>query len=69
MLLSTGRYGDCMVLLRSLFEDTDLMTYFACSSRGCGRVEGAIESGSRLVRRGVPARHPEIQDAAIFGRC
>ena len=30
MLLSTGRYGDCMVLLRSLLEDTDLMTYFAC---------------------------------------
>ena len=30
MLLATGRYGDCMVLLRSLLEDTDLMTYFAC---------------------------------------
>ena len=30
MLLTTGRYGDCMVLLRSLLEDTDLMTYFAC---------------------------------------
>ena len=30
MLLSTGRYGDCMVLLRSLLEDTDLITYFAC---------------------------------------
>ena len=30
MLLSIGRYGDCMVLLRSLLEDTDLMTYFAC---------------------------------------
>ena len=29
MLLSTGRYGDCMVLLRSQLEDTDLMTYFA----------------------------------------
>ena len=29
MLLTTGRYGDCMVLLRSLLEDTDLMTYFA----------------------------------------
>ena len=29
-LLATGRYGDCMVLLRSLLEDTDLMTYFAC---------------------------------------
>ena len=27
---STGRYGDCMVLLRSLLEDTDSMTYFAC---------------------------------------
>ena len=29
MLLMGGRYGDCMVLLRSLLEDTDLMTYFA----------------------------------------
>ena len=29
MLLTTGRYGDCLVLLRSLLEDTDLMTYFA----------------------------------------
>ena len=29
MLLPNGRYGDCMVLLRSLLEDTDLMTYFA----------------------------------------
>ena len=29
-LLPTGRYGDCMVLLRSLLEVTDVMTYFAC---------------------------------------
>ena len=29
-LLATGRYGDSMVLLRSLLEDTDLMTYFGC---------------------------------------
>ena len=29
ILLTTGRYGDCMVLLRSLLEDTDLLTYFA----------------------------------------
>ena len=29
VLLASGRYGDCMVLLRSLLEDTDLMTYFA----------------------------------------
>lgn len=28
-LLANGRYGDCMVLLRSLLEDTDLMMYFA----------------------------------------
>ena len=28
-LLPAGRYGDCMILLRSLLEDTDLMTYFA----------------------------------------
>ena len=29
MLLAAGRNGDCMVLLRSLLEDTDLMTFFA----------------------------------------
>ena len=29
MLLTTGRYGDCMALLRSLLEETDLMTYFS----------------------------------------
>ena len=29
MLLTSGRYGDCMALLRSLLEDTDLITYFA----------------------------------------
>lgn len=29
MILLTGRYGDCMLLLRSLLEDTDLITYFA----------------------------------------
>lgn len=29
MLLTTGRYGDCMALLRSLLEDTDLITYFS----------------------------------------
>ena len=28
-LLANGRYGDSMVLLRSLLEDTDLMTYFS----------------------------------------
>ena len=28
-LLTIGRYGDGIVLLRSLLEDTDLMTYFA----------------------------------------
>ncbi len=28
-LLTNGRYGDCMVLMRSLLEDTDLMTYFS----------------------------------------
>ena len=30
MLLLTARYGDCMVLLRSLLEDSDLMPYFSC---------------------------------------
>ena len=47
MLLTTGRYGDCMVLLRSLLEDTDLMTYFACVP------EDATEWKERLSREPV----------------
>lgn len=46
-LLASGRYGDCMVLLRSLVEDTDLMTYFACYS------EDAAEWKERLSRAPV----------------
>ena len=51
-LLFTGRYGDCMVLLRSLLEDTDLMTYFACHP------EEAAEWRERL------SRAPDWQDEA-----
>ena len=47
MLLSTARYGDCMVLLRSLLEDTDLMTYFAYYP------EDAAEWRERLSRAPV----------------
>ena len=43
----SGRYGDCMVLLRSLLEDTDLMTYFACYP------EDATEWKERLSRAPV----------------
>ena len=46
-LLSYGRYGDCMVLLRSLLENTDLMTYFACYP------EDAAEWKERLSRAPV----------------
>ena len=46
-LLASGRYGDCMVLLRSLLEDTDLMTYFACYP------EDAAEWKERLSREPV----------------
>ncbi len=46
-LLASGRYGDCMVLLRSLLEDTDLMTYFACYP------EDAAEWKERLSRAPV----------------
>ena len=28
-ILATGRYGDCMALMRSLLEDTDLIAYFS----------------------------------------
>ena len=47
MLLTTARYGDCMVLLRSLLEDTDLMTYFAYYP------EDAAEWRERLSRAPV----------------
>ena len=46
-LLASGRYGDCMVLLRSLLEDTDLMTYFAYYP------EDAAEWKERLSREPV----------------
>ena len=46
-ILATGRYGDCMVLLRSLLEDTDLMTYFAYYP------EDAAEWRERLSREPV----------------
>ena len=47
VLLTTARYGDCMVLLRSLLEDTDLMTYFAYYP------EDAAEWRERLSRAPV----------------
>ena len=46
-ILAIGRYGDCMVLLRSLLEDTDLMTYFAYYP------EDAAEWRERLGREPV----------------
>ena len=46
-LLPTGRYGDCMALLRSLLEDTDLITYFSCYP------EEAAEWRERLSRAPV----------------
>lgn len=46
-LLPYGRYGDSMVLLRSLLEDTDLLTYFACYP------EEATEWKERLSRAPV----------------
>ncbi len=46
-LLAAGRYGDCMVLLRSLLEDTDLMTYFGCYP------DDATEWKERLSREPV----------------
>ena len=47
MLLTTGRYGDCMVLLRSLLEDTDLTTFFSYYP------EDATEWNERLSREPV----------------
>ena len=47
-----------MVLLRSLLEDTDLMTYFTYYLEEAVEWRECIESCTRLVRRGVPERHP-----------
>ena len=67
-LLATGRYGDSMVLLRSLLEDTDLMTYFAYYP------EDALEWRERLSR--APVWSDEVYRQGIrkfrmriFGRC
>ena len=66
MLLTTGRYGDCMVLLRSLLEDTDLMTYFACYPEQAAdwreRLSRAPVWTDEVYRQG----NPEIQDAAYL---
>ena len=56
-LLTTGRYGDCMVILRSLLEDTDLMTYFACYP------EEAADWRERLSR--VPVWSDEVYRQGI----
>ena len=65
MLLSTGRYGDCMVLLRSLLEDTDLMTYFACYPEEAtdwrGRLGRAPNWSDEVYRKGIQRfRMPHI---------
>ena len=65
MLLSTGRYGDCMVLLRSLLEDTDLMTYFACYPEEAAdwreRLSRAPVWSDEVYRKGIRKyRMPQI---------
>ena len=57
MLLATGRYGDCMVLLRSLLEDTDLITYFGFypeeSVDWMEQLSRGSEWSDRVYRRGI----------------
>ncbi len=65
MLLTTGRYGDCVVLLRSLFEDTDLMTYFACYPEEAAdwteRLSRAPDWSDQVYRQGIQKfRMPHI---------
>lgn len=65
MLLTTGRYGDCMVLLRSLLEDTDLMTYFACYPEEAAdwreRLSRAPVWSDEVYRQGIQKfRMPQI---------
>ena len=57
MILLTGRYGDCMVLLRSLLEDTDLITYFASYPKEAAewneRLSRAPEWSDQAYRNGI----------------
>ncbi len=57
LLRAAGRYGDCMVLLRSLLEDTDLMMYFACypdeASEWKERLSRAPDWSDEVYRRGI----------------
>ena len=64
-LLATGRYGDCMILLRSLLEDTDLMTYFACYPEEAAdwreRLSRAPVWSDEVYRQGIQKfRMPQI---------
>ena len=56
-LLSVGRYGDCMVLLRSLLEETDLMTFFACypdeATDWSERLSRAPNWSDEVYRKGI----------------
>ena len=58
MLLTSGRYGDCMALLRSVVEDTDLVTYFALYP------EDAAEWRQRLSR--APVWEDEVYREGIM---
>ena len=49
-----------MVLLRSLLEDTDLMTYFAYYPEEAADCRERLSRVPRLVRRRVQERHSEI---------
>ena len=65
MLLTTGRCGDCMVLLCSLLEDTDLMTYFACYPEEAAdwteRLSRAPDWSDQVYRQGIQKfRMPHI---------
>ena len=57
LLRAAGRYGDCMVLLRSLLEDTDLMMYFACypdeASEWRERLNRVPDWSDEVYRQGI----------------
>ena len=56
-LVTHARYGDCMALLRSLLEDTDLMTYFSCypdqASDWKERLSRAPDWSDEVYKKGI----------------
>ena len=74
MLLTTGRYGDCMALLRALLEETDLMTYFSLYPEDAEEWRDALSRApvwsDEIYKRGIqkfrmPAIWTKIEEQGV----